>query len=105
MVKPFVDKDSSAFVNDPNFTKFIGLYFGDGTKITFRQEWVESFEDGPAQKILLVHVPHLSISDGNARLVKFWELMGEMKDYPMNLIIDTNYSTQEDYLINETNRK
>lgn len=87
-----------AFVSDPNFTKFIELFFGEGIKTTFRHEWGENFGDEPAQKVLLIHVPGMGPSDANDRLVKFWGLMGEMKDYPINLIIDTSYMSQEQYL-------
>jgi len=102
MTHPFVDKDTSAFVDDPNFKKFVELFFGVGTKTTYRREWVDNYGDEPVQKILLIHVPGMPAIEANERLVKFYELMLEMKDYPINLIIDVINTSQEDYIKNQT---
>ena len=99
--RPFVMKDTTAFVDDPNFKKFVELFFGEGTKITYRQEWYESYTEEPALKILYIHTPHLEAEKANDTLFKFVELMAEMKDYPINLIVDVIHCSQEDYLKRE----
>ena len=99
--RPFVMIDTTAFVDDPNFKKFVELFFGEGTETTYRQEWFESYTEEPALKILYIHTPHLEAEKANQILFKFIELMDEMKDYPINLIVDVIHCSQEDYLKRE----
>jgi hypothetical protein len=101
LTRPFVMIDTTAFVNDPNFKKFVELFFGEGTKITYRQEWVHNFGDEPAIKILLIHTPTMADDKANAILQEFVKVMDEMKDYPINLIIDTTLQSQEQYMETE----
>jgi hypothetical protein len=97
--------DTNTFVDDPNFKKFVELYFGEGTKTTYRQEWFESYTEEPAMKILYIHTPHLEPPEANQILFKFIELMHEMKDYPINLIVDILPITQEAYMERELSMK
>lgn len=98
MSKPFVIADATAFVTDSNFKKFVELFFGDGTLTTYRTEWFESYQEEPALKILLIHVPGMEQNKAHAILLEFCKVMEEMKDYPINLIIDVDYMSQKEYM-------
>jgi hypothetical protein len=95
--------DTTSFVQDPNFLKFVRLYFGEETKITFIQEWSQLVSGEPLIKVLLIHVPHWKddmskTNDLYERLMMFINLMATMKDYPINLIVDTTIEGQEEYM-------
>jgi len=114
-MQPFIMIDNTAFVKDPNFKKLVELYFGEGTKFTLLEEWNKSYEENPISKVLYIHVTeekhppntvtHSPTARNTSRLTDFWELMREMQDYPVNLIIDTTYETQEEFITNYMNQK
>jgi hypothetical protein len=102
--------DATSFVQDPNFLKFVKLYFGEETKITFVQEWPDYVTGEPLVKVLLIHVPHwkeamTKTKEGYERLMMFINLMATMKDYPINLIVDTTIEGQEAYMKRQSEEK
>ncbi len=104
-----IDKDSLTFVKDPNFVKFVELYFGKGAKVTYVRDWKSNSELGlePILKIVYIHLPTgtTDFSKNQDILYKFIDLMREMKDYPINLVIDIMMSSQEDFINHELNKQ
>lgn len=111
-IRRFVVADNTAFTEDPSFKKLVELYFGEGTKFTLLKEWVEYYNEEPISSILYIHVkyadppdsvtPYSPTAINQEKLMAFCELMKEMKDYPINMIIDTIYESQEEFLARQT---